>query len=262
MDNDFWVLCDPQTKTQTEKLSTEEAQFSLLKMKTKDIDKFLIWKNSWPKWKKLKDFLSTDESPFMSIPPSPHSEAGAGESNTVNLLKMKPLDQNTEKNIQASFSQVQLEEINLFTQSGAGKPQFDGDQLTDTDLSSKSELSFKNITSKTSADKSADKYKIELLLINPTKETLFRAKAENISLSGTNCDKLLPTEFYEAASFDLVIINNFIPDPQYSKLTVKAKAVVRDTLVYLEYINLDNQQKESLRAMLDYYVRSSKKIQS
>ncbi|MBY0554996.1 hypothetical protein K2P97_10745 [bacterium] len=258
MSNDFWILYDPRNKTQTEQLSTEQAQFSLMKMKTKEINNFLIFKSNWDKWQKLRDFLTSDNSPFMStfFGKSSSSE----EVDTPSSLAMKPVDKETEKKIQASFSNVTLEEVDISKMSSGGQQQFDGDQLnTESDV--KSTVSFKGLDSKTAFSKSnspEDKFKIELLLIHP-KGAMFRTIARDISLSGTFADKIVPDEFHHTV-FDLVIINNFIPDAQYKRLNLKAKVQITDSAVYLQYSGMTEPQKQNLRSILEYYVRSLKKL--
>lgn len=260
MSNEFWVLYDPNQKMQTEKMSTEEAQFSLLKMKTKEINHFLIWRNEWPKWKRLKDFLNDDASPFMST--FLNKKEDNDSSSQKSSLQMKPVDKETEKNIQASFSNVQLEEKNIRDVFTVGQEQFDPEKLSEDLDSSKSNLDFSHLNKATAFGKSSkdDQYKLELLLIHP-KGQMFRSIAQNISLSGTFSEKIVPDEFHRDP-FDLVIINNFINDAQYNRLTLKARVVITDSSLYLEYIKPSDQQKESLRAILDYYVRSLKKIQN
>lgn len=260
MSNEYWVLYDPKNKTQTEQLSTEQAQFSLMKMKTKEINNFLIFKSDWEKWQKLRDFLTSENSPFMST--------FFGKSNAVeepdapSSIPMKPVDQETEKKIQASFSNVTLEEVDLSKMSTSDQSQFDGDQLSaESDV--KSTISFKGLDSKTAFGKSnsqEDKYKIELLLIHP-KGTMFRTIARDISLSGTFGDKIVPDEFHHTV-FDLVVINNFIPDAQYKRLNLKAKVQITDAAVYLQFNGMSDLQKQSLRSILEYYVRSQKKLSS
>lgn len=259
MSNEFWVLYDPRNKTQTEQLSTEQAQFSLMKMKTKEINNFLIFKSDWDKWQKLRDFLTSDSSPFMST--FFGKSSSAEEVDAPSSLAMKPVDKETEKKIQASFSNVTLEEVDISKMSSnTHQQQFDGDQL-DTESDVKSTVSFKGLDSKTAFGKSKseqDKYKIELLLIHP-KGTMFRTIARDISLSGTFAEKIVPDEFHHTV-FDLVIINNFIPDAQYKRLNLKAKVQITDSAVYLQYNGVTDPQKQSLRSILEYYVRSLKKI--
>ncbi len=261
MSNESWVLYDPNQNAQTDKLSTEQAQFSLMKMKTKEINNFLIWRSDWQKWKKLKEFLTSDQSPFMSTFLQKAPTRDSEDNSSTSTIKMKPVDKETEKIIKASFSSVQLEEVKLSELTGVGHSQFDGDALSTENTNVNADLNFKNLDknpfSKSNKD---DKYKLELLLIHP-KGSMFRTIAKDISLSGTFCERIVPDEFHHS-SFDLVVINNFISDSRHNRLTLKAKVLITDSSIYLEYISPTAQQKETLRAILDYYIRSTQKINS
>jgi hypothetical protein len=259
MSNEYWILYDPSNKMQTEKLTTEDAQLTLLKMKTKEINNFLIWKTDWEKWQKLRDFLTSDISPFMSTFFG-KANATEEESESTASIKMKPVDKEIIKKIKASFSNVSLEELDLSQVTSSSQAQFNADQISAEDKC-KSDISFKSLNKKTAFAKTntkEDQYKIELLLIHP-KATMFRTIAKDISLSGTFAEKIIPEEFHQTA-FDLVIINNFIADAQHNRLSLKAQIKITDSSIYLEYVSLSEEKKENLRALLDYYIRSSKKI--
>lgn len=258
MPQEFWVLYDPNKKLQTDKMSDEDTQFSLMKMKTKEINGFLIWKSSWPKWRKLKDFLDSDDSPFMStfLNTGGSEEKDSGASS----LPMKPVDPETENRIKASFSSVQLEEVQLsqaFTEE-----QFNAEQLENSDHTAKPTLNFKSIDRSTAFSKTNkdDKFKIELLLIN-TKGTMFRTIAKNISLSGTFCERIVPNEFHNSP-FDLIIINSIGSDERTKRITLKARVVITDSSLYLEYVSPTDEQKATLRSILDQYIQASKKLSS
>ncbi|MEQ1723647.1 MAG: hypothetical protein ABL930_10760 [Pseudobdellovibrio sp.] len=262
MSTEYWILYDPRNKTQTDKLTTETAQFTLLKMKTKEINNFLIWKTDWEKWQKLRDFLTSDNSPFMSTFFGKSNATEEENESTPSSISMKPVDKEIEKKIQASFSNVSLEEVDLNKVASTGIAQFDADQIS-ADDKSKSNISFKGLDKKTAFAKSnlaEDKYKIELLLIHP-KGSMFRTLAKDISLSGTFVEKIVPDEFHHT-TFDLIVINNFIPDAQYKRLSLKAQVKITDSSIYLEYVSQSDDKKENLRAVLEYYIRSSKKIDS
>ncbi|AGH95304.1 hypothetical protein [Pseudobdellovibrio exovorus] len=258
MAQEFWVLYDPNQKLQTEKMSDEETQFSLMKMKTKEINGFLIWKNSWPKWRRLKEFLDSDDSPFMST----FLNAGGNDDkgNSASSLQMKPVDQETEKRIQASFSSVQLEEVKL-SHALTGE-QFSAEQLENSSETAKPTINFKNLDKSSAFSKSnkEDKFKIELLLVSP-KGTMFRSIAKNISLSGTFSERIVPDEFHHSP-FDLIIINSIGTEDKTKRITLKAKVIITDSSIYLEYINPSEDQKAALRTTLDQYVQASQKLSS
>lgn len=258
MSNEFWVLYDPQQKAQSDKMSTEDAQFSLMKMKTKELDNFLIWRNDWDKWKKLKEFLNSDDSPFMSTFIGGKS-SGPQDDSAPSTIKMKPVDSETEKKIQASFSNVQLGEVKLA--QAVTSPQFDAEQLEQSSsATSPSSIDFKSIGKtnafgKTNKD---DRYKIELLLVH-TKGNMFRSTARDISLSGTFSERIVPDEYHHAP-FDLIIINNIVSDNRFKRMTLKARVVITDSSIYLEYVSPTDEQKQNLHGMLEQYVHALKQL--
>lgn len=257
----FWVLYDPNKKTQTEKLSQEEAQLTLMKMRTREVNHFLIWRSDWPKWKRLKEFIDLDSSPFMSTFMDIDKEKQ--NSQQQSSLKMKPVDAETESVIKASFSDVKLEEVKLSNVVSAGEQFFDSDQLANKKSGVSAGLNFKGLNKTnmlSNKGSEEDKYKIELLLINP-REIMFRTFAKDISLSGTFCERIIPDDFHHS-DFDLVIINKFIADNQFNRVTLKAKLIITGNSLYIEYLPMAQAQKEALRAMLEYYVRSQKKVRS
>lgn len=261
MATETWVLYDPRNNTQSEQMSTEQMQFSLLKMKTRELTNYLICKVGWPSWQKLESFLNSSESHFMKPFTNPQKNKSDDEEPTV---KMKPADPKVQEQVKKSFSKVQLEEINVNQVFGLGKQQFDADQLDSSNLDIKSNLDFKNINKSSLLSKNTskeDKYKLELFLINPKTGGTFRSIAENISLSGTFSEKIIPDEFHHT-NFDLIIINNFINDEQFKKVKLKAKIVITDASIYIQYIDATPDQKSLLRSSLDYYVRALKKLES
>lgn len=259
----FWVLYDPNKKTQTEKLSQEEAQFTLMKMRTREVNDFLIWRSDWQKWKRLKEFIDSEDSPFMKTFMNIDKEKKNSQTQP-SALKMKPVDAETENVIRASFSGVQLEEVKLSNVVSTGEAFFDSDQLSDKKQEVTAGLNFKGLNKTNALSKNTggadDKNKLELLLISP-REIMFRTFAKDISLSGTFCERIIPDDFHHA-DFDLVIINKFITDNQFNRLTLKAKLIITGNSLYIEYLPMTPTQKESLRAILEYYLRAQKKISS
>ncbi|MGZ3690693.1 MAG: hypothetical protein ACXVAX_04280 [Pseudobdellovibrio sp.] len=279
----LWVLYDPVKETQSDKLTTEEAQFVILRLKTKLIDKYLIWREDWPKWKKLNSFLDSEESPFMSVvplggresapPPPPAAQVKAKPGAGAEPLKMSPADGDTISRVKASFevSDVKLTEVSMVEAFGKTKNQFDGDQFSsdqivemmpDGQQKAGVGFDFKSLNKVTAFSKKAASasHKIELLLIHP-KGTLFRSTAQDISLTGTFSEKIIPSEFHNGI-FEVVIINNMINDDEYKRITLKGSIVVTDSRTYIRYVNPTDEQKANLRAGLDYYLRAMKRLSS
>ena len=254
--NEFWTLYDPVKETQSEKLTTEEAQFVILRLKTKSIGEYLIMRNDWGQWQKLKAFLESPDSPFMSIlpltgnKPVEHPKAAKNHNQTID------------------FSNVKVEEVNIKDVFGSYGKEFNADHLKKKKNSpptpvEPSNLDFKNFSKLTtvSSKRSNDSdFKIEMLLIHPKGE-MFRGETSDISLTGTFCEKIIPNGFHQG-TFDVMIINNLIHDDDFKRLTLKGELMVTDSRPYVKFVNLSDDQKNILRAGLDYYVRSIKKLQA
>ncbi len=256
--NQRWVLYDPMKKEQSEELSTEETQFILLRLKTKFINNFLIWRDDWDKWKKLNEYLASDDSPFMSTFGSTPDDGLVSEKPAP--LTMKSASEDTISRVRASFSDVTVDEVNF--RAIAAKPEeFDMDQIDLGKTTDPKSVSFKSIvkSSVTYSTNAVDnRYKIELLLIHH-KGQMFRTTAKDISLTGTFSDRLIPPEFHDSL-FDMIIINNVINDDEFKRLTLKSQIVVTDSKMYIKYVSPSEEEKNALRASLDYYTRAIKKI--
>jgi hypothetical protein len=242
-----WVLYDPTKETKTELLTTEEAQFIIMSLKSKSLDEYLVKRDDWPQWKKLNIFLESPESPFM---------------NTVPISKTEKANSTAGKK-SSGFSNVRLEDVHINDAFGNHSQQFDGDQFSSEGVNAPEvNVSFKNLNKVNAFSPrkmEADSYKIELLLIHPNGE-MVRTVANEISLTGTFCDKLIPGSFHNG-NFDVIVINNVINDDEYKRLTLKGKVVVTDSRTYIQFVNLTDELKNSLRAGLDYYLRTVKKFQ-
>ena len=246
-----WILYDPAKETKTEMLTTEEAQYIILRLKTKAIEDYLIMRDDWAGWKKLNIFLESPESPFMNTLPL------ASENENIKS------DKNKAANI--GFSTVHLEDVSLKDAFGNHKQQFDGDEFSENISSGATEVninfkSLNKVTAFSTKRATEDAYKIELLLIHSNGE-MVRTVAQDISLTGTFCEKIIPASFHNG-TFDVIIINNVINDDDFKRLTLKGKVVVSDSRTYIQYVNISDDQKKSLRAGLDYYLRAVKKLQN
>lgn len=254
-----WVLYDPIKKEQSEELSTEETQFILLRLKTKFINNFLIWRDDWDKWKKLNDYLASDDSPFMSTFGSTPDDGHVNEKSAP--LKMNPADENTISRVRASFSDVTVGEANPRDVLASKVEDFDPDHIDASKIGNAKNVDFKTLKKSAapfSTNALDNKYKIELLLIHH-KGQMFRTTAKDISLTGTFSDRIIPGDFFDSL-FDLIIINNVIKDDEFKRITLKSKIEVTGSAVYIKYLSPTDEEKNALRASLDYYTRAIKKI--
>lgn len=253
----IWVLFDPEREAQSEKLQTPEAQFVIQRLKPNQVNTYLIWKNEWPKWKKLNEFLISSESPFVNT--SNTIFAKNVEEKTKTLV-MNPVTTAEAFKIQHSLSKINTNIVEIKDFSGKKKKQFDGDDVDAETTNSGTNLNFSSLTKSTAFSKrnNEDKFKIELLLVHP-KGHIFRSTAKDISLTGAYNERIIPAEFHNV-SFDLVIINNLVEDHELKRLSFKAKVGIDDGLTVLEYINPPAEQLQLLRLSLKEYHDTFKKL--
>lgn len=247
----MWVLFDPGKESQSEHLSTEEAQFVLQRLKPRHISTFLIWRTDWAKWKKLSEFLVTADSPFTDNSNLIFDDGHKAEK--TKSLVMSPVEPAVAFKIQSSLSKINTNIVELKDLVGKSHRQFDGDELDTEVTNAGAHLNFSSLTKSTAFSKRnfEDKYKIELLLVHP-KGHIFRTTAKDISLDGAYNERILPSEFHHT-EFDLVIINNLVRDDEHKRLTFKAKVVMNDGLTLLEYIRPTKDQLRLLRESLKEY---------
>lgn len=114
----LWCFYDPQSKMKTEAMTSDQAQLAIMKMKSKDIKNLFVWRSDWPTWKKLSDFIQSNDSPFsamtnlMNSPSQDKSQSGP--------IKMKPADLKTQKEVERTISMAEksLYEIVLMNKKG------------------------------------------------------------------------------------------------------------------------------------------------
>jgi hypothetical protein len=254
----IWVLFDPERESQSEKLQTPEAQFVIQRLKPKQVNTYLIWRNDWPKWRKLNDFLLSPDSPFVNTTNTIFAQNVEEKTKT---LVMNPVSTAEAFKIQHSLSKINTNIVEIKNFSGKQKKQFDGDDV-DAETTNTAALNFSSLTRSTAFSKrnNEDKFKIELLLMHP-KGHIFRCTAKDISLTAAYNERIIPAEFHNVP-FDLVIINNLVEDHELKRLSFKAKVGIDDGMTVLEYINPPADQVQLLRLSLKEYHDTYKRLTS
>ena len=243
-----WVLFDPEKNQKSEIMSTEDMQFSLLKLKTKHIERFLIWSNADENWRNLRVFLDSDQSPFMKtfllIGQNRKKHQEESDEHTV---KMSAVTEADKESILNSYSTVDLDETYVPAPTASvGQKQFDGDTIS---LHSEQiKIDFKSLQKN---DK--NNFKIEALL-STKKGHLFKTSFCNISLNQAESEKLVPVDFLNT-EFDVLIINNFIPDPQLSRVKVKGTIKQSDAAQMVVFGFERPETKQTLKSLLSYYLK-------
>lgn len=235
-----WCFYDPESKMKTDVLSTDEAQMVILKMRVRDMNKFYVWRADWSAWKPLNQFMSSAKSPFSSLTMLTAIPTPAPHEPVVNpKIKMISVDLETQAEIEKTFSNVSLGENSDETVTVATP-------------------NFKNIA-KTNSSKN-DGQKIELVLMTK-KGHVLRSIAKDISLSGSYCEKYIPSEFHEN-NFEVVIINTLSKDPHISKLKLNAQITIVKNSPFVQFVFKKDEEKNLLNQSLSFYLRELEKIKA
>lgn len=246
-----WIFYDSYSKTQSQEYSTEEAQITLIKMRDLDINRFFIWTVGWEKWQPLKAYLETDQkyfaNPFLI---KKQQEETIKQTDTIQPKNSEPI----ENTISKHFSKVSLDEETMakYQQTFANKS-FDAEDLSLL-TQKRSQISFEKLNQKSELANREERHelKIEILLITPNGRS-FRSKSKNISLSGTLLEDSIPVDFCDI-TFDVVVVNKHHPNPKFQKISVKAKTIGAGLTQRIQFINLNDLQKQNLHTTLQDYM--------
>ena len=255
--NTIWVLFDPEKESQSEQLTLQEAQFVIQRLKPRQVNSYLIWRNEWPKWRKLNDFLTSSESPFVD---TSNTIFAANVDEKTKTLVMNPVSTAAAFKIQHSLSKINTNIVEIKDLVGKKKKQFDGDDVDAETTNTGINLNFSSLTASTAFSKrnNEDKFKIELLLMHP-KGHIFRSTAKDISLTCAYNERIIPAEFHNVV-FDLVIINNLVEDHELKRLSFKGKIGIQDGLTTIEFVNPPAEQTQLLRLSLKEYHETFTKL--
>ncbi len=261
--SNLWIFYDSFSKTQSNSISTDEAQMAIFKMKIKDWPRFFIWTQGWANWQSLDLFLKSDQKIFITRFAS--AQKNLSEQDTVkqtvarNVLEMKKVTEDTHKEITKSFSGVVIAEELADTEPILGKSSFDGEELS-WSKTEKPEINFKKLADKMSFSKrdSRHEVKIEILLISPKGKT-FRSNSSNISLSGSLLEDNIPFDYY-GIPFDVVIVNRAAQTNVNARVTLKAKTVGEGLTQRLSFQDMTATQKKSLHGLLQDYLDHQHKL--
>lgn len=275
--NRRWLFYDSFSKTQSNPVSTEDAQLAILKMSEKDTERFFIWTAGWEKWQPLKAYLSSKQKIFFSslqAAMEQHMPDTYSNSKTITktikakereVLEMKPADKRIEEEITKSsfntsitktsnYSRISLDETELEdTSKSSGR--FDGDELTLSRMIQKPKINFKSLNAKNLRERpDRHELKIEVLLISAKGKT-FRSTSQNISLSGSLLENNIPFE-YSGSLFDAVVINTLTTDRKFERITLKAKTVGEGLTQRIQFVNMTNENKKALQNLLEHYLNT------
>lgn len=215
-----WCFYDPETKTKTADLATDEAQMTLLKMRPKDINTFYFSRSDEISWKPLKLLMTSSGSPFSGLALLT-SMAKPNAQGPNPSLKMNTVDQKTQDEIESTFTNSCLDQ-NKTLIANFSKPVAN---------------------------------KIEVVIMN-RQGMIFRAHAVNPTHQGCLCDKNIPLDF-KKDQFDVVIINSAAKNKFFEKIKIKGQITTSDNKEYLEFIYPSAQLKSQLIESLNFNENNS-----
>lgn len=250
----WWLLFDPNRETQSEKLTTDEAQLAIEHLKSKYLNRYLILNSEWTKWKQLNEFLRSQESPFTNNYNrlSDYGNTSIEYEKTKTLL-MKLIEPREALKIHSTVSDINTNIVEVKDLVPKSKKQFNGDDLEKDAKEPLLNLNFSSLSLSSSFKKrnNEDKYKIQLLLIHPLGHT-FRTTAKDISLTGTFNERIIPNDFHFGL-FDLIIINNLAGAGEQKQIRLSSRIVSNDGVIYIQYEKPNAYQLQILRKVLTEY---------
>lgn len=250
----LWILFDPKRETQSERLTTEDAQFAIQRLKSKYLNRYLIWNSTWTKWKQLNEFLRSEESPFTNNYNSLADTENPLEYEKTRTLLMKLVEPREALKIHSTISEINTNIVEVKSLVPKSKKQFDGDDLSTDDVQEPLlNLNFSSLSVSSAFRKrnTEDKYKIELLMMH-RKGLIFRTTAKDISLTGTYSERIVPNDFHNG-EFEMIIINNLIEKGEHKQIKIKCRVIFHDGITYIQYLRPNIFQIKLLRKVLSEY---------
>lgn len=275
----LWVFYDSVAKIQSNPLSRDEAQSTILKIRPQSIERFFIWTQGWQNWQPLKTYLESDQKTFVST-----FTVSRSNEETVKALAKEIFEQTATYNQTTTsfphedtqtaththtktYSHINLREetISRFLKASDLDANlvdnFDADKLN-LNPEKKPSLDFSKILKKMDTRATRHELKIEILLISARGKT-FRTLSKNISLTGVLLEDCMPYDFYDK-EFEVVVISAINKDTKNSRVKLQAKAVVAsgNYTQRVQFVNINSEQKEKLQQFLEDYLESARQIKS
>ena len=217
-----WCFYDPETKTKTANLATDEAQMTILKMRPKDINNFYFSRSDETAWKPLKILMTSSGSPFAGL--ALLTSMGTEKTNQPAAqlkLQMQAVDQGTQDEIERTFTNSCIDNNKTLA------------------------VSFKKPTAQI----------IEIVLMNK-QGMIFRANAVNPTPEGCLCDKVIPNHFHNS-TVDVVVINSAAKNKFFEKLKMSGKVAITGNGQYLEFIFSTSALRSQLVESLNFCENNS-----
>ena len=278
----LWVFYDSIAKIQSNRLTRDEAQSTILKIRPQTIDRYFIWTQGWENWQPLRSYLESDQKVFVSTFTVSHSNEETAKAvakeifeQTItyahtktsfrhhdNVNEPPASDQDTKSVTNTAYNRI-YSKINLndepsinFNRSGDPNNDYTTQfEIEHIDLKNikKPSFDFSKITKRMDQREPRLELKIEVLLISP--------RGKNISLTGALLEDCMPFDFYEVV-FDVVVISHITGKGARVKLQGRSIVAGGNYTQRLQFINPTADQKKDLQNLLKDYVDATKALKS
>lgn len=240
-----WIVLDSVTKIQSQLLTDEQLQSSVMRMQEKDWDRFFIWTESWEKWQSLRTFLKTTDKNFSGL---------------LNITKKSQVDEATiTKSV--TYVRTDSEATSTSYRPGHGKSvEMNIDQVKSGQHKPSEDLNFKKLKDKEDFKTRSTRHdlKIEVLLISKMGKT-FRSYSRNISLTGSLLEDNAPFDYYGEV-FDVIVVNRYAKDPAFSRVQVKGITVGDGVSRRIQFEPMSDHTKNRLTVLLNEYLENQKNV--
>ncbi len=240
----LWIVLDSVTKIQSQPLTDEQLQSSVMRMQEKDWDRFFIWTESWEKWQPLRAFLKNNDKNFLGL---------------LNITKKPEVKENTiTKSV--TYVRTDSEATSTSYRPGHKDVEMDIDQIKSGQHKPPEDLNFKKLKDKEDYKTRSTRHdlKIEILLISKMGKT-FRSYSRNISLTGSLLEDNAPFDYYGEV-FDVIVVNRYAKDPAFSRVQVKGITVGDGVSRRIQFENMTDHVKNRLTILLNEYLENQKNV--
>ncbi len=237
-----WIVLDSVTKIQSQPLTDQQLQMSVLRMHEKDWDRFFIWTDTWENWQPLRAFLKSDQQNFLNV---------------LNITN----DKNRENTITKSRTTVHPNHREITNTSfQIDDSSADMENIDVNKIAPPSNISFKKLRGKSDFKSRAVRHdlKIEILLATKTGKT-FRSYSKNISLTGTLLEDHIPFD-YHGEIFDVIVVNRYAKSTFSTRVQAKGQVVGEGVSRRIQFEKLNDQTQEKLLNLLNEYLENQKNM--
>lgn len=237
-----WIVLDCITKIQSQLMTDQQLQMSVLRMHEKDWDRFFIWTDTWGDWLPLRTFLKSDQKNFLNILNITKDTEALEITVTKSITMVGAVTDQTNPSYRAKQDAVvDFEEIDF---RNTKPPQ---------------NINFKKLNDKQAFLNRATRHdlKIEILLLSKSGKT-FRSYSKNISLTGSLLEDNIPFDYYGGV-FDVVVVNRYAKQSSQSRVQVKGFTVGDGVSRRIQFESINEAAKTRLVFLLNEYLDNQKK---